>query len=128
MGAAARTASQRLAAERSYPHKLRWLRLPPGYAFVVSRYFKRRWNESRGDHHDAWGTSLWYLQLDDAGYPERQLEVYESGDTLAYDEALLDDEYGGLGDQPLDLREWHDFEITPQEFEIAWSTAKPRNR
>ena len=94
----------------------------------MARFVKRSWDESRGDNHDAWGTSIWYLQLDDEGYPERQLEIYSSGDALAYDRQHLDDEYGGLGDQPLDIEEWVTFEVTSQEFETAWTAAKPRNR
>ena len=89
---------------------------------------KRAWDESRGDLHDDWGTSVWYFQLDDECYPERQLEIYSSGDVLAYDRKHAHDEYGGLGDQPLDDEEWTAFEITADEFVSAWTSVKPRNR
>ena len=94
----------------------------------MARFFRRTWHESRGDQHDDWGTSIWYLQLDGERCPERQLEIYSSGDVLAYDRAHLDDEYGGLGDQPLADQEWNAFEITAEEFENAWRQARPRNR
>jgi hypothetical protein len=94
----------------------------------VPRFFKRQWSESRGDEHDDWGTSTWYIEVGDDLYPKRQLEVYESGDCLAYDATHLDDEYGGLGDQPLDGAEWDDFAIRADEFEAAWSRSRPRNR
>jgi hypothetical protein len=95
----------------------------------VLRYFKRTWNEPRGDSYDGWGTSVWYFELDEARNPVRQIEMYESGDLLAYDGTQLDDEYGGLGDQALEGEdEWKPVEITEDEFEAAWRSVKPRNR
>jgi hypothetical protein len=94
----------------------------------MSRFFRRAWDERRGDQHDSWGTSVWYFDLDEERYPSRQLVVYSSGDTLAYDREHLDDEYGGLGDQALEGDEWSGLEITADEFEAAWKSAKPRNR
>jgi hypothetical protein len=92
------------------------------------RYFKRRWDESRGDAHDAWGRSTWYLEVGDDGRPVRQLERYDAGVALKYDETHLDDEHGGLGDQPLDLEEFRAFEIDAATFEDAWSSSVALNR
>ncbi|NVB81258.1 MAG: hypothetical protein HOV81_22875 [Kofleriaceae bacterium] len=95
----------------------------------MPRFFKRAWEEPRGDQYDAWGTCVYYLQVDEQSYPERQLEVYSSGDVLAYDREHWSDEYGGLGDQPLDEDdEWLACTSTAEEFEAAWASAKPRNR
>ncbi|WP_299673080.1 hypothetical protein [uncultured Polaribacter sp.] len=49
------------------------------------------------------------------------MEVYENGKALKYDQKKLEDEYGGLGDQKLDLDEFFDFEITEQEFKKHWN-------
>lgn len=35
----------------------------------MGRFFRRAWDESRGDRYDGWGTSDWYFELDDEGYP-----------------------------------------------------------
>lgn len=95
----------------------------------MSRFFKRPWDECRGDAYEAWGTSVWYFELDDERYPVRQIEIYESGDVLTYDQTHLDDEYGGLGEAALDgEEEWKPFEIAEHEFDSAWRSAKPRNR
>ena len=94
----------------------------------MPRFLKRPWNESRGDQHASWGTSVWYFDLDEERYAKRQLEVYASGDTLAYDREHPNDAYGGLSDQPLDGDEWSALEITADEFEAAWRSAQPRNR
>ncbi len=40
---------------------------------VESRYFRRRWDEVRGDEFDGWGHSVWYFEIDDGGYPIRQI-------------------------------------------------------
>lgn len=92
------------------------------------RYFERRWDESRGDEHDSWGLSTWYLEVGDDGYPVRQLEKYDGGTVLKYDETHADDEFGGLGDQALDLEDFAPFEIDRARFEDEWSSATPQNR
>jgi hypothetical protein len=91
------------------------------------RYFKRSWSETRGDEYDAWGTSVWYLEVDADLNVTRQLLVYANGITLKYDEDLPDDEYGGLSDQPVDPRDYARFEIQADEFEAAWGRARPVN-
>jgi hypothetical protein len=92
------------------------------------RYFKRRWDESRGDQYDSWGPSNWYFEVGDDGYAVRQLEQYEGGPILKYDETHLDDEFGGLGEKPLDLEEFAAFEIDRAEFEVIWSSLAAKNR
>jgi len=91
------------------------------------RYFKRRWDEPRDDEHEGWGGSVWLFEADEDLNVTRQLLIYDSGATLKYDESLLDDEYGGLTDQPLELKDYARYEITPAEFEAAWNAARPVN-
>jgi hypothetical protein len=31
------------------------------------RFYRRRWDESRGDEFDAWGHSVWYFEVDNDG-------------------------------------------------------------
>ncbi|CAN5772665.1 hypothetical protein BH11MYX4_BH11MYX4_64860 [soil metagenome] len=85
------------------------------------RYYRRPWNESRGDQFDSWGRSVWYFEIDGEGYPARQIELYEHGPVLKYDSDHKEDEHGGLGDQPIDRDDFASFEIKPEEFEAAWS-------
>jgi hypothetical protein len=92
------------------------------------RYFKRRWDEPRGDKYDSWGLSTWYFEVGGDGYPTRQLEQYDGGASLKYDETYLEDEFGGLGDQALDLQEFAPFEIDGTAFEKAWASSVARNR
>jgi hypothetical protein len=87
----------------------------------MRRHFKRRWDESRGDEFDGWGGSDWYFEVDDKGYPVRQVEKYDQGQVLKFGAGHDHDRFGGLGDQPLDLEEFSVFAISPDEFEAAWA-------
>jgi hypothetical protein len=93
----------------------------------MKHYFKRRWEESRGDQHDAWGASWWFFETDDEFWPDRQIEIYDAGQVLFYHRHHLNDIYGGLGECALDSSEFEAFRITQAEFEYEWSTHKPLN-
>lgn len=86
------------------------------------KYFKRKWNEARGDEFDHWGVSLFFIEIDDSGFPSRQIERYENGIVLKYSKNKIEDNYGGLGDQELDLKEFKEFEISQSDFEKEWNT------
>jgi hypothetical protein len=89
---------------------------------VPNRFYRRRWEESRGDEFDGWGHSLWYFEVDDDGWPIRQIEAYATGQVLRYGPSHERDRYGGLGDQSLfdSGEDWSGFEIMGAEFERAW--------
>lgn len=86
------------------------------------KYFKRNWDESRGDEFDHWGASRWYFETSDTGDVTRQVEIYSNGPTIRYDELNLEDQYGGLAEKPLNIEEFIDFKIQKDEFEIAWNS------
>ena len=92
------------------------------------RYFKRRWDESRGDQYDSWGASTWYFEVGDDGYAVRQLDQYDGGAILKFDETHVDDEFGALGEKPLDLEDFAPFETDQTTFENAWTSMVARNR
>lgn len=84
-------------------------------------YVKRHWNELRSDEHDAWGTSWWYFEVNDKGWVLRQIEQYDSGMRLCYGEHHVEDEFGGLGQAPLDLSEPEYSAISSLDFDAIWS-------
>ena len=92
------------------------------------RYFKRLWDETRGDQFDHWGTATYYFEIGSDGYPNRQIQIYENGNALSYDTSHIDDKYGGLADQPLDIDEFEAFEIDETEFTQMLETINPMNR
>ena len=85
-------------------------------------YFKRHWNESRGDAHDDWGVSTWYFETGEDMWPTRLIEVYANGRVSRYDRQLVEDEFGGLSEAALDAAEFAPFAITQSEFEQVWSS------
>lgn len=88
---------------------------------MVSRYFRRRWDESRGDDFDIWGCATYYFETAEDGWPVRQVEVYDSGRVLRYGPAHVGDRFGGLGQARLDeFEDWTEWEITADEFERLW--------
>jgi hypothetical protein len=80
------------------------------------RYFRRRWAEERDDIHSGWGHSWWHFATDDDGVVSHQVEVYENGTVLVYDEQHPEDEYGGLSLVPLDLQDFAEFEVDAATF------------
>ncbi|MGR6914407.1 hypothetical protein ACU635_09170 [[Actinomadura] parvosata] len=92
------------------------------------RYFRRPWDDDRGDQYANWGTSVYYLAIDGTGTARQQVEVYANGVVLAYDEQHDDDEFGGLTYADLDLEEFSPFEISRHEFYDALAELKPMNR
>jgi hypothetical protein len=86
----------------------------------MTRYYRRPWHETRGDDHDDWGTSEWYFEVGDDGWVSRQVEIYENGPTLRYDEGHIADEYGLLAEKPLPLDDFAPYEISADDFELVW--------
>jgi len=84
------------------------------------KYFKRNWNETRGDQYDSWGKSVWLFETDNNGEVLRQIEIYDNGKVLKYDNQNIEDEFGMLADQNLDLTEFNEFTIKKEEFENKW--------
>jgi len=97
---------------RGRSHQLKKMKLP--------KYYKRSWEETRGNEYEKWGKSIWYFEIDNEGYAMRQIEKYENGKKLKYDLKNIEDEFGGLADQLIDLEEFVNFEITKDEFEEQW--------
>ena len=86
------------------------------------RYFRRFWDETRGDEFDSWGTSWWFFEIDEDGYVIRVLQHYGGGQILRYSEEHLSDEYGSLPDRFPDLDDLVDYEISRDEFEADWGS------
>jgi hypothetical protein len=94
----------------------------------MTHYFRRRWDDTRGDEHTAWGCSEWLFETDDEFQPVRQIELYDGGQVLFYDQEHMEDEYGGLSYLALDPEEFEHFRTTPEAFAREWSMRKPLNR
>jgi hypothetical protein len=91
----------------------------------IMRYFKRNWDERRGDEHDHWGTSTWYFETEPDMWPTRQIEVYANGRVLRYDHQHIEDDFGKLSDVALDAAEFAPYAIAQSEFERVWNSGEP---
>lgn len=89
------------------------------------KYYKRFWDETTGEElTDSWGQSTFYLEVGSDLYVKRQMQIFENGYVLRYDQSYLDDEFGGLADKPLDEDDFSQFEIDNEEFETIWAKLK----
>ncbi|OLB73420.1 MAG: hypothetical protein AUI14_26245 [Actinobacteria bacterium 13_2_20CM_2_71_6] len=91
---------------------------------MPNRFYRRRWEETRGDEFDDWGGSVWYFEVRDDGWPVRQVEVYDAGRVSRYGAGREEDRYGGLSQASLydSDEDWGPFEITAAEFERVWDS------
>ncbi len=94
----------------------------------TKKYCKWFWDESLGGDFDAWGTSTYFMEFGDNLCAIRQIEVYENGNVLFYDQTHLADNYGMLSDKPIGEEDIQEFAITKAEFEQIWQTKTPINR
>ena len=83
-------------------------------------YYKRHFNEIRTEKSETWGTCDFYFETNQNGQILRQIEVYENGKELKYSEEFIEDEYGFLADQPIDLLDFENFVINKSDFEYQW--------
>ena len=100
--------------------------------FHLMRYFKQHWDDSLIDQD--WGGVTYYGEYGDDGYATRQIEVFDKGIVLKYDEQHFQDNYGMLDDgafQEDNIKITDDpavLEISQAEFERAWQSLKAFNR
>ncbi len=61
------------------------------------------------------------LKIGEDDFPNRQIEIYDNGRILKNSQDNLENEYGGLGDQKIDLSEFDGIECPQKEFEDNWN-------
>jgi len=100
-------------------------------------YFKVHGSSERDDLVGEWGDCTWFEEVDDRLQTRRQLEVYENGNVLMYDEEHFKDQYGclmyerqtWLVDPGFIGNENYTYQpLTGEEFEREWSSHTPINR
>jgi hypothetical protein len=84
-----------------------------------------------GNRSTEWGGDpTYWLEVNDDGHAERQIEQYPNGNVISYDKIQARDEYGALAIMVVDGDEtfWRPYQITKDEFENEWHTHVPLNR
>jgi hypothetical protein len=87
---------------------------------MTTRYYKRHFDETRTEQSEDWGTCDYYFETNHDGEVLRQIEVYANGKTLKYSEQFIENEFGFLADQPLNLFDFEKFAINKTDFEFQW--------
>ena len=70
---------------------------------------------------DDWGVSIFYFETDDSLNVFKQIQIFENGNILKYDELNNEDEFGAMADQSLEEEEFLDCEISKEEFYNIWN-------
>ena len=96
--------------------------------FAPCRYFRRYWDENAGGLCAGWGGSHFFFEVHPDGYVARQIELFDNGNRLLYDETSDEDEYGGRSTVSLDFDEYEPFSIDRAEFVNHWQPSAAVNR
>ncbi len=85
-------------------------------------FFKRKWEETSGNPKtNDWGTVMYYFETDKNGNVLKQIEIYDNHRILKYSELCLEDAYGGLATEGLDLTDFGYIKIEEKEFLKHWN-------
>jgi hypothetical protein len=85
-------------------------------------YFKRHWDETTGsDKTDSWGKSSYCFETDKEGNVLKQMVVYDNGKVLKYNHLHIEDEFGGLAEQGLDLTDEGYTPLSKNDFFMLWN-------
>ena len=92
------------------------------------RYYKRI-DEGRHIGTNWGGDPTYWLEVNERGDADRELQVYPNGNVLRYDRNHPRDSYGALAEMVVDggEEEWMAYEISPDDFEEQWRTLVPVN-
>ena len=91
-------------------------------------YYRRYWEEDSGDLCSGWGGSHFLFEVHTDGCVSRQIQLFDNGKFLVYDEICEEDEFGGRSTVPLDLAEYEAFTISKGEFFDHWDPDSSENR
>jgi hypothetical protein len=91
----------------------------------MGKYYKRNWEESTGEERTyAWGTSTFFFETDDKRNIIRQIQIFEEGQLLKYEQEFPEDDFGFLSNAQLDEEEFAAFSISEKEFNNTWHTSE----
>ena len=83
----------------------------------MKKYFKKFWDENTGEElTNDWGNSTYYFETDENLNVLKEIQIFENGNVIKYDEINNEDEYGFLADQPLEIEEFENCEISEEKF------------
>lgn len=92
--------------------------------------YYRRIDEGYHAPGEEWGDPTYWVEVNERGDSERQIEIYPNARVHSYDRTHDQDEHGGRGIMVVDGNEewWRPYEITREKFEAQWRAHSPLNR
>jgi translation initiation factor IF-1 len=91
-------------------------------------YYKRYWEEDSGGLCAGWGASHFLFEVHPDGWVSRQIQYFDNGELLLYDETCDEDDFGGRSTVTLDSAEYGPFLIDRSEFVSNWQPNLAANR
>jgi hypothetical protein len=85
------------------------------------KYFRRSINsDDIVDRPASWGRSAIYFETSEEGFVDRQIQLFESGVILAYDNSHYQDDFGWRWGIDIHPEPTVTVPITSKEFHTAW--------
>jgi translation initiation factor IF-1 len=112
-----------VAVRRSTPPRLNRI-----VGFSPCQYYKRYWDEDSGGLCSGWGGSHLLFEVHPDGWVARQIQQFDNGELLLYDETCNEDDFGGRSTIPLDANEYRPYSIGRSEFVSSWKPNLAVNR
>ncbi|PHQ35265.1 hypothetical protein [Rhodopirellula bahusiensis] len=112
-----------VAIQRSTPPRLDCI-----VGFSPCQYYRRYWNEDSGGLCSGWGGSHFLFEVHPDGWVARQIQRFDNGELLIYDETCDEDSFGGRSIVPLEADEYGPFSIDRSEFLNNWKPNLAVNR
>jgi hypothetical protein len=94
----------------------------------ICNYYCRDWSEDSAGLCQGWGGSRFLFEVHRDGWVVRQIQLFDNGCFLLYDEIRDEDAYGGRSTVRLDGNEYEPFRITQDEFFEHWDPDASMNR
>ncbi len=95
---------------------------------AICNYYRRDWSEDSGGLCEGWGGSTFLFEVHSDGLVARQIQIFDDGRFLLYDEICDQDGYGGRSTERLDPIEYEPFRVTRDEFFRLWDPDASVNR
>lgn len=85
-------------------------------------YFKRTldWNSDVVPRSPEWGNSVIFFETSEEGFVNRQIQLFESGLVLTYDDHHYHDAHGWRDQNPVATEPPNTVTISRKEFQKAW--------
>jgi hypothetical protein len=95
---------------------------------AICNYYRRYWSGDSGGLCKGWGGSTFLFEVHNDGCVSRQIQLFDDGRFILYDEICDEDAYGARSTVRLDGIEYDSFRISQEEFFQHWNPDASVNR